>query len=205
MTELLPLVTYCAVMSGTPGPNNVMLTANGARFGYRHTLPAILGILCGAGLQTAVTCAGLGAVLLQHPSAHAALRLAGAAYLLWLALRLALAPVAARAPEGGQAAGALRGGAPLGFVAAALFQAVNPKSWVKALTLASVFMPATLPAWQGGLLVAGIGMVVGFPCVSMWALFGVGLRRFLTVPRRQRLFNVVMGLLLAGLALSFLR
>lgn len=206
MTEWLPLLTYCAVMSGTPGPNNVMLTANGARFGYRLTLPAILGILSGAGVQTAVTCAGLGTLLLQQPAAHGVLRIAGALYLMVLAARLAWAPVV---PMGagitGPAGDAQKAARPLGFWTAALFQAVNPKSWVKAVTLASVFMPAGWPAWQGALVVAGIGMAVGFPCISLWALFGVALRRLLAVPRRQRVFNALMGLALAGLALSFLR
>lgn len=194
MTDLLPLLTYCFVMSSTPGPNNVLLTASGAHFGYRATLPPILGINLGAAAQTFVTCLGLGALLASHPTAQAVMRVGGALVLVYLAWKLAGAPMAqAKAPQR------------LGFWQCALFQLVNPKSWVKAVTLATVFMPPWLPPLPGAALVAGIGMVIGFPCISAWALFGVAIRRLLADARRQRLFNALMATTLVVLALSFLR
>lgn len=194
MNELLPLLSYCMLMSGTPGPNNMMLVASGAHHGYRRTLPAILGINAGGAVQTFVTCLGLGAIFVAWPVLHAALKLAGTLYLLVLAWRLAAAPAAhGRPPE------------QLGFVQAALFQAVNPKSWVKAVTLASVFMPTGMDVPAGALLVSLVGAVVGFPCVSMWALFGVGISRFLSSPGRRRAFNVIMATSLVVLALMLLR
>lgn len=194
MTELLPLMTYCFVMSSTPGPNNVMLTASGANFGYRGALPQILGINAGAFVQTYLTCLGLGAVFDAYPAAHTGLRLAGALYLLYLAWQL-----------GGSTVGDARLPRPVSFVQGALFQAINPKSWVKAVTLASVFMPAGMSAPLGALLVSVIGLVIGFPCISMWALFGVAIRRLLTDPRKQRAFNLLMAATLAVLAIMFLR
>lgn len=192
--ELLPLLSYCLVMSGTPGPNNMMMVASGAHHGYRSTLPAILGINAGGAVQTFVTCLGLGAVFVAWPMLHAALKLAGTLYLLVLAWKLAVAPAAqGRPPE------------QVSFLQAALFQAVNPKSWVKAVTLASVFMPTDMSVVAGALLVSGVGAVVGFPCVSMWALFGVGIARFLSSPARRRVFNVIMAASLALLALLLLR
>jgi threonine/homoserine/homoserine lactone efflux protein len=194
MTELLPLATYCFLMSSTPGPNNMMLTASGANFGYRGSLPQILGINAGGFVQTFVTCLGLGALFTAWPPLHGALRIAGALYMLWLAWKLTGAGLSeAPAPQ------------PVSFVQGALFQAVNPKSWVKAVTLASVFMPADLSAPLGALLVATIGLLIGFPCISMWALFGVAIRRWLTDARRRRMFNAIMGAALALLALGFLR
>ena len=133
MTELLPLLTYCFLMSSTPGPNNVMLTASGANFGYRGTLPHILGINVGDGAQTFATCLGLGALFVAWPVLHTVLRVAGALYLLVLAWQLAGSVMGERAlPR------------PLSFWQAMGFQAVNPKSWIKAMTLASVFMPPAL-------------------------------------------------------------
>ena len=195
LTDLLPLATYCFVMSSTPGPNNLMLTASGAHFGYRGTLPHIAGIVVGGALQTALTCLGLGALFAAWPALHGVLRVAGALYLLVLAWWL----VGAGEPDG---AGA---GRPLGFWPAAAFQAVNPKAWVKALTLASVFMPATLDAVSGALLVSAIGLAIALPCLSAWTLFGVAIRRFLQHPRRRRAFNAIMAGSLAVLALMFLR
>ncbi|MBI3284815.1 MAG: LysE family translocator [Burkholderiales bacterium] len=194
MTELLPLMSYCLVMSGTPGPNNVMLATSGANFGYRGALPAILGIQVGVFVQTFVTCVGLGSVFIAYPQVQQLLRLAGSLYLLVLAWKLS-----------GAAVGEGHTPKPVSFAEAALFQALNPKSWVKAVTLASVFMPSGLSATNGALLVCVTGTLVGTPCSLTWALFGVSIRRLLRDPRKQRVFNLTMGATLLVLALLFLR
>ncbi|MEP6504837.1 MAG: LysE family translocator [Betaproteobacteria bacterium] len=194
MTQLLPMMMYCFVMSITPGPNNMMLTASGANFGYRRTLPQILGINAGGVVLAMVSCAGLGKVFLLWPAAQAVLRVAGALYLVFLAWKLARARV-------GDAA-VLR---PQSFAEGALFQAINPKSWIKAVTLASVFMPADMSPLMAGALIATVGTLVGFPCVSVWALFGVAIRGFLQDARRQRAFNLLMAATLLVLAALFLR
>ncbi|MFZ5550426.1 MAG: LysE family translocator [Pseudomonadota bacterium] len=191
--DLLPLATYCFVMSSTPGPNNMMLTASGANFGFRGTLPQILGINAGGFVQTYVTCLGLGALFTTWPVLHTTLRFAGAAYMLWLAWRL----------TGGAAADA-QVARPVGFAEGALFQAVNPKAWLKAVTLASVFMPEGLSLPAGALLLSVVGTVIGLPCVSMWALFGVAIRHWLTDARRRRAFNAIMAATMALLAIGLL-
>ncbi len=193
VNELLPFLTYCALMSGTPGPNNLMLVASGAHHGYRRTLPAILGMVSGVAALTFLMCMGLGALFMAWPALHTALKLAGTLYMLVLAWRLVGQPVAMDRPP-----------QTLGFVRAALFQAVNPKSWLRAVTVASVFMPTQLSLTAGALLVSLAGAVVGFPCVSSWALFGSGIRRFLSSPGRQRAFNAIMATSLAVLALLLL-
>ncbi len=191
---MLPFLTYCALMSSTPGPNNMMLVASGAHHGYRRTLPAILGVSAGNAVLTFVTCMGLGALFLRWPLLHDALRLAGTLYMLVLAWRLAGASVVQdRPPER------------VRFHEGLLLQAVNPKSWVRAITIASVFMPTQLSVPAGAALVSVVGALIGFPCVSMWALFGVGIGRFLSNPARRRVFNVIMAASLALLALLLLR
>ena len=194
MTELLPLMTYCFVMSSTPGPNNIMLTASGANFGYRGTLPQIMGINVGGFVQTYVTCLGLGALFVAWPMLQVSLRVAGALYLLVLAWKLTGASVGeAQMPR------------PVSFAQSAAFQAINPKSWVKAITLASVFMPVGMSAALGALVVSVVGLLIGFPCISLWALFGMAIRRVLTDPRKQRAFNLLMAGTLFVLAVLFLR
>ncbi len=190
--ELLPLMSYCFVMSSTPGPNNVMLAASGANFGYRRALPLIIGIQAGGALLTFVTCLGLGSLFNAYPVLHQILRVTGALYLIYLAWKLSAMSVAEAAQ-------------PMTFVQATLFQAVNPKSWVKAITLASVFMPAGLSTPVAATLVALIGALVGAPTSSVWALFGVAIRRLLNDPAKRRIFNLLMGGTLVVLALSFLR
>jgi len=193
-TDLLPLMSYCFVMTTTPGPNNVMLASSGAQFGFRRALPQIFGQNSGVALQTYVTCLGLGSLFVAYPVLHQILRVAGALYLVFLAWKLS-----------GSALGEARASNPLSFAQAALFQAVNPKVWVKSVTLATVFMPVGLSAPMGALLVTVIGLLIGLPSASMWALFGVAIRRLLTDPRKQRLFNRSMGAVLLVLAVSFLR
>ncbi len=194
MTELLPLMSYCLVMSATPGPNNVMLATTGANFGGRGALPVILGIQAGMFVQTLLMCLGLGSVFVAYPVAQQALRIAGSLYLIFLAWKLSGASVG-----GAQAAKAVS------FAQAATFQALNPKSWVKAVTVASVFMPAGQNTTVNALLVAAIGTLVGAPCNAMWAWFGVSIRRFLQDPRKQRIFNLTMAAILLVLAVMFLR
>jgi threonine/homoserine/homoserine lactone efflux protein len=193
-TDLLPLMSYCFVMSSTPGPNNVMLASSGAQFGFRSALPQLFGQGTGVAVQTYVTCLGLGSIFVAYPVLHQILRVAGALYLVVLAWKL-----------GGSALGQARESKPLSFAQAALFQAVNPKSWVKSITLATVFMPVGLSVPMGALLVTVIGLLIGFPSSSLWALFGVAIRRLLTDPRKQRIFNLSMSTVLLVLALSFLR
>jgi len=193
MIELMPLVTYSLVMSSTPGPNNLMLTASGANFGFRRSLPHIAGISAGMLVQTALTCLGLGSLFEAYPLLHGMLRVAGALYLVVLAWKL-----------GGSAMTDATLARPLSFAQAAAFQAVNPKSWIKSVTLASVFMPPGLDVANGTLLVTLITVAIGVPCIALWTLFGVAIRRLLTDPRRRRMFNVIMAATLIALAVSLL-
>lgn len=192
--ELLPLIAYCALMSATPGPNNVMLATSGARFGYRRTLPYLLGISTGVFALSVLVCMGLGALLARHPAVQEGMKVVGALYLVYLAWKIAGASVANPAARE----------RPLTFVEGAIFQGVNPKSWFRAGTLATVFMPAGWEPAAGALLVSGVGMVVGLPCISAWALFGVAIRGFLGTPWRLRVFNATMALSLVALAVSLL-
>jgi threonine/homoserine/homoserine lactone efflux protein len=194
MTQLLPIMMYCFVMSITPGPNNLMLTASGANFGYRLTLPQVLGCVMGNVALTLIACNGLGQLFVAFPAAQAVLRTGGALYLVWLAWRLAQSRLGD--------AQALR---PLTFLEGVMFQAFNPKSWIRAVTLASVFMPAGANPLTAGLAISAIGAVIGFPCVSAWALFGVVMRSVLTDPRKRRAFNLVMAAALVVLAIDILR
>jgi threonine/homoserine/homoserine lactone efflux protein len=194
MTELIPLMSYCLVMSATPGPNNVMLAVTGANFGGRGALPVILGIQCGLFVQTMLMCVGLGSVFTAYPLAQQVLRVAGSLYLVYLAWKLTRASAAGEpAPR------------PVSFIQAATFQALNPKSWLKSITMASVFLPAGHGMAASALLVAVIGVLMGAPCNVMWAMFGVSIRRWLKEPRIQRAFNLTMGGALFVLAVMLLR
>jgi threonine/homoserine/homoserine lactone efflux protein len=189
------LAMYFAVMSITPGPNNVMVTASGATFGYRATLPHVLGIGVGAALQMVLVALGLGVIFQRVPILHTALAYGGAAYLAYLAFQLFNAGTVSESE-------ARR---PFTVWQAILFQAVNPKAWVMAITAAAVFVPRDTPLSRLILVVGGIFLAVNLPCVSAWALFGSGMRHLLLRQTYRRVFNVTMSALLVLTAVLSLR
>ncbi|MDU8945904.1 LysE family translocator [Ovoidimarina sediminis] len=184
---LIALATFALVTSATPGPNNLMLMASGANFGFRRTIPHMLGIGIGFTLMVAVVGLGLAGMFDAWPALHTVLKGASVLYLLWLALKIANAS----APAG---AGVSAGGRPFTFLEAAGFQWVNPKAWAMALTAVTVYAPGR-EVWAV-LLVAVIFGAINLPSVSTWTIAGQAIRRWLTNPGRLRVFNLTMALLL---------
>ena len=188
MLNPLPCATYAFVMSITPGPNNVMLTAAGANFGLRRTVPHILGVTAGFGVLVAAACGGLAVLFTRWPQVHIALKWVGAAYLLFLGWQI----LRARGPAGGSA------GKPVTFGEAAAFQVLNPKAWIIALTAATLFLPPQLGQVLASGYVATIVTLVNLPCITVWALFGSSLGLLLTRPAARRTFNWAMAVALAA-------
>lgn len=191
MSTLFAVITFATVTSVTPGPNNMMLLASGVNHGFRKTLPHIAGISIGLMVLLLAAGLGLGALLQQWPQLYLALKAVGVGYMVWLAWKLwhADAP-----PEQGAAPGA-RPASLMGFWAAAAFQWVNPKAWMIAIGAVAGF---TAPGGGFGamLVLALICALVNAPCVSLWALAGAKLSRFLADPKRRRGFNALMALAL---------
>lgn len=174
-------VSYVTVMSITPGPNNLMLATSGVNFGMRRTLPMLLGIMIGCGVQTAI--AGLLLeVLLQWMSAvRLPLTLMGGAYLLWLSWKI----FRSGAPE-------LREKAqPMTLLGGAMFQGINPKAWLMATNVALMYTA------NSGIVTVMFGfMALNLPCILLWAAMGDRLGKHLQVAWKLRTFNGVMALLL---------
>lgn len=185
----LPLLSYVSLMSITPGPNNLMLAASGVNFGFRRSLPHLLGISIGHGVQVLVVALLLGWVMALLNHWRLLLSLMGCGYLFWLSWQVWLAG----APEARQAV------TPMSFLGAAAFQWVNPKAWVMVVNTSLLFLPVSA-GWQQALALAGLCALINFPCICLWAALGDGLRRYLTQPRARRLFNGVMAGLMAATA-----
>jgi threonine/homoserine/homoserine lactone efflux protein len=190
MSEWIAFASYALVMSITPGPNNVMVLSSGANFGLRRTIPHILGITYGFTLQTIAVCALFGVALNHLSSPPAWLSWVGAAYLVYLAYKiLRSGPV-----------GSTQVGKPLTFWEGMIFQAINPKAWIMAITTASVFVPKLGDLRVALLLMALLLILINLPCIATWAAFGDALRVWLGEPKRRRLFNGIMGVLLLATA-----
>ncbi len=183
---LLAYVLFCFATAGTPGPNNMMLLASGANFGFRRTILHILGISAGLGFMVLAMGLGLGGVFRAYPVLHEILRWVGGAYMLWLAWKIGTS-----SSVNDKAVGAR----PMTFLQAAAFQWVNPKAWAMALGAVTTYAPEG-SGWTIVPLLAGTFMLVGAPCSAAWAGFGQGLRPFLDRPAILRTFNISMAVLL---------
>jgi threonine/homoserine/homoserine lactone efflux protein len=185
--DLFPLAGFAFVASITPGPNNTLLMLSGAHWGFRKSLPLILGIFLGFSTMLFLVGIGLGNAFRAWPALHGVLKGVSVAYLLFLAWKLARAG----SPEEKGAGGAR----PVSFAAAASFQWINPKAWFMAVTAMSIYVPVDAPTTIP-ILVTAWFMLVGFPCCLAWFFFGTAMKRFLTNPRRVMAFNLAMALLL---------
>lgn len=185
------LALFAFIMSVTPGPNNMMLLASGAQFGFRRTLPHMIGIVLGMASLLLSVLLGMGALFVLYPPIYSVLKWVGGAYLLWLAWKVASAPV-------GQLANAKQSSAPMRWWQAALFQYVNPKAWMMSVGCVSSFSLAGDLYVQSGFWIIVLFACMGFPAITLWAWAGVAIRRWLTDDKRQRAFNYGMGLATAS-------
>jgi threonine/homoserine/homoserine lactone efflux protein len=183
------LLAFAFVTSVTPGPNNMMLLASGVNFGFRRTVPHMLGISLGHAVMVFLVGLGVAGAFRAWPPALTVLKVLSVAYMLWLAWKIATSG----AP--GERAAKAR---PMTFLQAAAFQWVNPKAWAMALGAVANYLP--VPSLAGLLTVAAVFAAVNLPSVSVWAAAGQRLRRWLDAPARLRAFNWTMaGLLVLSL------
>ena len=184
---LLAFIAFAFVTSVTPGPNNMMLLASGVNFGLRRSLPHMFGISLGFMLLVASVGLGLGQLFEQVPLLHSLLRYMGAAYLLYLAWKIARSG----APQHGEQPV----GKPFTFLQAAAFQWVNPKAWIMAIGVIATYTPRE-DFFINLVLAALVLGIVNYPSVSVWTLFGSAVGRALRSPQALRRFNWCMAALL---------
>jgi threonine/homoserine/homoserine lactone efflux protein len=186
--DLVAFLTFAIAGSGSPGPNNALLLASGARFGFGRTLPHIFGTAVGIGVLVVGAAVGIGTVTRLIPGAELILRIAGSAYLLVLAYRLGAAERVKRSSLS----------RPLTLLQGAAFQLVNPKGWIFAVAVAGTFLPPRLPVPIGGLLIAAILAVVVAATATVWAVSGAALNRAVTGERSARRIRVALAVLMVG-------
>lgn len=193
----MPIDTFIAalvfgfVSAATPGPNNMMLLASGVNFGFRRTASHMIGINLGFWVLLLSVGFGLGALMTAYPPLHTLLKIAGVAYLLYLAWRIAMS----RQIGHGEAKAR-----PMTVIEAAAFQWVNPKGWMMAISAMALYTQPETP-YISVLLVAFAFVVTTIPSVMIWAGFGTALRGYLSDPVRLKWFNIAMGVALALCAL----
>ncbi len=192
--QALAFVVFSVAAAGTPGPSNALLTASGANVGVLRGLPALLGVAAGMGLLMFVVAFGLGTVILDNPFVLTGVKWCGAAVLCWLAWKIATA--------GGPSAA---GGEPIGFLGAAAFQWINPKSWLVCASAAATFLDQGAGSALGQSAAFGLTFALAsLPSCFPWLAFGAVLHRCLRSGRALRVFNGAMGALLAASVVLFI-
>lgn len=171
----------------TPGPNNAMLSASGARFGYRRSLPHVMGVVFGFPVMLFAVAMGLGEVFERSALLQGVMRYVGAALLMYVAFKIATA---------GRPGTADATGKPFTFLQAAGFQWINPKAWAMAIGMVSQFVNGE-NILQGALIASGIGVAAGLTSSSGWTLIGVWLQKFLSTELKFRIFSLIMAGLIA--------
>lgn len=183
---LIPLAGFSLVSSITPGPNNLMLLASGVNFGFTRSFFHMIGISAGFAFLLACVGLGVGQILENAPFLFLLLKIAGATYLIYLAYKIAVSgPI-----NTGESSGR-----PMRFIEAAAFQWVNPKAWVMAISSMTIYTNPEnyLPTVM---VVVAVFTAVNLPCIATWCGLGTALRQFLSDPKRLKLFNYFMALLL---------
>ena len=188
--SLVQLALFALASLYTPGPNNIMLASSGARFGVRRTLPHAFGVAFGFPLMLFPMALGLGALFEQSPAFRDVLRIVGAVVMLWIGWKVA---TAGRAQTDETAR-------PFTFFMAAGFQWINPKAWAMAIAVVGGYMLGNAPLLEAFTCVA-IFATLGLGSALLWTGAGATIRQYLSTDARIRLFNGVMGLLIAGCAL----
>ena len=192
--ELIATISvYYFVMYATPGPNNSILTASGIKFGFIKSIPNIIGISSGHGVQLALVCFGLGSLFTQFPILLEVLKYIGACYLLYLAWKMFGSLNISITEEKSS---------PLKYYEAILFQFVNPKAWVICITAVSVFYPENVNLFIGTLFLVIMSTIINLPSISIWAFGGSIIRRYLSNKKLKTIIEWILAILLLGTAIS---
>jgi threonine/homoserine/homoserine lactone efflux protein len=183
---LFAFVVFAAVMFFTPGPNNIMVLSSGLTYGFRRTLPLIAGITFGVAFMVGAVGMGLGTVFIAFPILQTILKYGGAAYLIYLAIVIAMSGP----PKPGET-----GKRPMTFWGAVLFQWINVKGWVMVIGTITAYAAIASFPWNIAIQTT-ISLLMGVVATSLWTLFGNALRPVLTSPTAVHIFNVAMAILL---------
>ena len=190
---IVAISVYYFVMYATPGPNNSILTASGIKFGFIRSIPNIIGISSGHGIQLALVCFGLGSLFTQFPILLEVLKYIGACYLLYLAWKMFGSLNISRTEEKSS---------PLKYYEAILFQFVNPKAWVICITAVSLFYPENVNLIIGTLFLVIMSTIINLPSISMWAFGGSVIRHYLSNEKLKKIIEYLLAILLFGTAIS---
>lgn len=196
MEFYLAVFIFAASTTVTPGPNNIMIMTSGLNHGIKNSIPHLLGICFGFPAMVIMVGLGFSVIFEMYPLFHEVIKVLGVVYLLYLAWLIASSSQTSLAGEKSK---------PFSFTQAALFQWVNPKAWVMATGAVSAYTSISSDMFSQVVFIALAFFIVAFPCVGIWLVFGVGLKKYLSSVKHQKVFNLSMALLLIASVLPVVK
>jgi threonine/homoserine/homoserine lactone efflux protein len=188
MSDLVPLLLFSISTTFTPGPNNIMIMNSGMNFGIQKSLPHYLGICFGFPAMVLMVALGLGVVFMEYAWIKHLLKILGSIYMLYLVWQILISSSKANL-------GKIR--KPLSFLQAAMFQWVNPKAWLMAISTISIFTISS-HYFNNALIISVVYFLMCIPCIGAWLVFGKFLQRILKKDSYRLWFNIFMALALIG-------
>ncbi len=187
LTILISIFSFTLSMTMTPGPNNILLMTSGLNFGYKKTLPAMIGVAIGFSVMVIIIGFGMAKVFEQYPYIYKVMKIIGIVYLLYLAYKIATAKSEVKVSNENKSK-------PFSFVQLVLFQWMNPKAWIMSTTALTTFVNNEQNILFQVYTIAFIYLLSGIISTNSWTLGGVYLQKLLTNTKRVRYFNISMAL-----------
>ncbi|HIG61385.1 MAG TPA: LysE family translocator [Gammaproteobacteria bacterium] len=186
MPTLLAFITFATIAAYTPGPNNLMLAASGANFGFQKSIPHIAGVTIGFCLLVTASVLGLSRLFNALPWIYTTSKAVGCCFLIFLAWKIL---VAEKLVSEGNAS-------PISLIQAAFFQLVNPKAVLVIISSVSAFTRGSDKLFSDLLIFVGVFFIITLSSACIWTVFGSTLSTLLNQQRNLRIFNFSMALLL---------
>jgi len=194
---LISITTFTLSTVLTPGPNNIMLLSSGLTFGYKKTIPHILGVMLGFPFMVILVGLGMDAIFTKFPLLFGILKVIGIIYLCWMAYKIATNGNSYDTND-------ISESKPFTFLQSAAFQWVNPKAWIMAITAISVFVTSESNSLMQVFIIALIYMLSGIISTNSWALGGVLLHKLIKNQKLIKVFNIIMAILLISSIIPFM-
>lgn len=194
------MIIFALIGAISPGPVNIIAASTGANYGFKEALPHVIGATVSYTLIVFIMGVSLNQTLAIFPQFTHTLKYLGGAFLLYMAYKIATAP----AFETNDLDQNNIEAKPPSFIEGMLSQGLNPKAWLVSMSGVSLFVLPNAPTYVYITAFTIISFVICFVGVGTWAAIGQLIGQFLSTRKRQKIFNIVMGLLLASTVVSIL-
>jgi len=191
--QFFPLILFGIATAFTPGPNNILSSYSGFNFGFKKTIPLMLGVILGWTTMLTVMASGLIIVFQKYIFLQSIIKILGTIFLIYLAYKIAISST-------NESENIKK---PVLFFDTFLFQFINPKGVMVAMIAVSTFIDVQNNYLRDATIVIITYFFMAVFSVSSWCLLGKYLRKFATSKNFIKKFNYIMSFLLIVCVIMF--